>query len=139
MRRPSTSEREFDKELNALEAVFEFLDDTLSGTALDDRGRFVLELAVEELFTNIVKYGSDLSGRVAVRVTSEPDRVRVDIVDPNTHDFDPTRMPAVDTTRPIQERKRGGLGLHLVREMADGVEYRYRDREMTVSVTKHLE
>jgi anti-sigma regulatory factor (Ser/Thr protein kinase) len=139
MRRPSTSEREFDKKLAALEAVFEFLDATLSATALDERGRFVLQLAVEELFTNMVKYGSDLGGRVAVRVTTEPDRVRVDIVDPNTHDFDPTRLPAVDTTRPIQERTRGGLGLHLVREMADGVEYRYRDREMTVSVTKHLE
>ena len=131
--------REFDKGLESLEEVFSFLDEVLHGTPLDERGHFVLRLAVEELFTNMVKYHSNPRSRVAVRVTTEPDRVRIDLVDPDTDDFDPTQLPAVDTTRPIQERTRGGLGLHLIREMADGLEYHYQDRAMTVSVTKRLE
>jgi len=136
----STSEaREFGKDLDSLEEIFAFLEEVLLGTSLDERGHFVLHLAVEELFTNMVKYHSNRSSRVSVRVTTEPDRVRIDLVDPDTDEFDPTQLPKVDTTLPIQERRRGGLGLHLVREMADGLEYRYQDRAMTVSVTKRLE
>jgi serine/threonine-protein kinase RsbW len=135
----TTTTREFDKGFGSLDGVFAFLDEVLAGTRLDERGHFVLRLAVEELFTNMVKYNSNRHTRVAVRVTTEPDRVRIDLVDPDADDFDPTRLPAVDTARPIQERRPGGLGLHLIRQMADDVEYHYQGREMTVSVTKRLE
>jgi len=135
----ATVSREFDKSFGALVEIFSFLDEVLPGSALDDRGRFVLHLAVEELFTNMVKYNSGASRRVELRIAVEKDRVRVDLVDPDTDPFDPTQLPPVDTSAPIAERKRGGLGLHLIRSMADGLDYTYRDREMTVSVTQHLE
>jgi len=132
--------RQFEANLQAArEAHCEVIFKTFEATSLDDRGHFVLRLAVEELFTNMVKYNSNRRSRVAVRVTTDEDRIRIDLVDPDSDDFDPTQLPAVDTSRPIQERKRGGLGLHLVREMTDGVEYHYEDRAMTVSVTKRLE
>ena len=136
--RPTVREQDFEKEFGSLAAVFAHLDTALADAKLDDQGRFALELAVEELFTNMVKYGSG-RGRISVRVAAEPGSVRVDLVDPDTEPFDPTSFPAVDTTRPIEERKRGGLGLHLIRSMMDGFEYDYRGREMTVSVTKYLE
>ena len=133
------AEREFGKDLGSLLEVFAFLDEVLPATQLDDRGLYVLYLAVEELFTNMVKYNSGSSARLAVRIATENDRVRIDLVDPDADPFDPTTLPPVDTTAPIENRERGGLGLHLIRTMADGFEYHYEDREMTVSVTKHLE
>lgn len=135
---PTTSERDFEKDLGSLAAVFAHLDEALADAKLDGRGHFALQLAVEELFTNMIKYGSG-HGRVSVRIAANSDSVRVELVDPDTEPFDPTSFPSVDTTRPIEERKRGGLGLHLIRSMMDGFEYSYRGREMTVSITKYLE
>ena len=134
-----TISRGFDKTLGSLAGIFSFLDEVLSATPLGERGRFVLHLAVEELFTNMVKYNAGAGRRVELRVEVETDRVRVDLVDPDTDPFDPTRFPLVDTSAPMAERKRGGLGLHLIRSMADGLDYHYRGREMTVSVTQYLE
>ena len=139
MRGSTTTAREFDRCLGSLAEIVAFLDEVLPRGSLDARGHFVVHLAVEELFTNMVKYNSGSSSRIAVRVTTDDERVRVDIVDPDTDPFDPTQVPAVDTTRPIEQRQQGGLGLHLIRSMADGLDHQYRGREMTVSVTKHLE
>ena len=135
----STTVREFGKDLGSLDEVFAFLDEVLPATQLDDRGLYVLYLAVEEIFTNMVKYNSGSSTRLAVRIATEADRVRIDLVDPDTDPFDPTTLPPVDTSAPIENRERGGLGLHLIRTMADGFDYHYEHREMKVSVTKHLE
>ena len=135
----ATSSRGFDKSLGSLAGIFSFLDEVLPHGSLGDRGRFVLHLAVEELFTNMVKYNAGASRRVEVRIAVDKDQVRVDLVDPDTDPFDPRHWPPVDVGAPITERRPGGLGLHLVRTMADGLDYHYRDREMTVSVTQYLE
>jgi len=135
----ATTSREFDKSLGSLAGVFLFLDEVLPHGSLGDRGRFVVQLAVEELFTNMIKYNAGASRRVEVRIAVDNDHVRVDLVDPDTDPFDPSQWPSVDVGAPITERRPGGLGLHLVRTMADGLEYHYRDREMTVSVTQYLE
>jgi serine/threonine-protein kinase RsbW len=135
----ATTTREFDKSLGSLAGIFTFLDEVLPGTSMDDRGRFVVHLAVEELFTNMVKYNAGASRQVEVRIAVAEDRVRIDLVDPDTDPFDPTQIPQIDPAAAITERRRGGLGLHLVRRMADGLDYQYRDRKMTVSVTQYLE
>jgi len=135
----ATTSRGFDKSLGSLAGIFSFLDEVLPHGSLGDRGRFVLHLAVEELFTNMVKYNAGISRRIEVRIAVDNDYVRVDLVDPDTDPFDPSQWPSVDVGAPIAERRPGGLGLHLVRAMADGLDYHYRGREMTVSVTQHLE
>ena len=135
----ATTSREFDKSLGSLAGVFLFLDEVLPHGSLGDRGRFVVQLAVEELFTNMIKYNAGASRRVEVRIAVDNDHVRVDLVDPDTDPFDPSQWPSVDVGAPITERRPGGLGLHLVRTLADGLDYHYRDGEMTVSVTQYLE
>ena len=50
--------------------------------------------------------------------------------------FDPTQTPPVDTSRPIAERRAGGLGIHLVRQIADRIHYDYQGRDSTITVTK---
>jgi serine/threonine-protein kinase RsbW len=45
-------------------------------------------------------------------------------------------VPAPRLDAPVEERKPGGLGLHLVKSVVDRVTYEYRDREMRVSAEK---
>jgi len=53
--------------------------------------------------------------------------------------FDVTHAPTVDTTKPLSERQAGGLGLHLVQQMADTLQYEYAERRSTITFTKLLE
>ena len=45
----------------------------------------------------------------------------------------------MDIHQPIEQRRRGGLGLHFVREIADRLEYDWTDRVSTITVTKRIE
>lgn len=135
----STPIRDFDRDIRQLAEIFEFLDESLRTVTVDDRSRLVIRLAVEEFFTNMVKYNSHSQSRILVGIAADGDHIEVQLVDPDTDPFDPLQHPAVDTTTPIDQRRRGGLGLHLVRTLADHIDYRYQGREMTISVTKRME
>jgi anti-sigma regulatory factor (Ser/Thr protein kinase) len=61
-----------------------------------------------------------------VGLVAVPGGIEVTLVEHDvSHGFDPTHGPEVDTTAPLEARKPGGLGLHLVRKLADAIEYRY--------------
>ena len=53
--------------------------------------------------------------------------------------FDITETAEVDTKQSLEERRVGGLGIHLVNEMMDKIEYEYKDRQSKIILIKHLE
>ena len=85
---------------------------------------FEVILVVEELFTNVVKYGGCPGEPVRIDVTSEPNRVTIEMAD-SGRPFDPLAdTPEPDTTSPVEDRAPGGLGLHLALTMTDELSYR---------------
>ena len=52
--------------------------------------------------------------------------------------FDLTLAPKADTALPLMERKIGGLGIHLIREMMDDVRYRHVDGNNQIVLIKNL-
>lgn len=85
---------------------------------------FRVNLAIEELLTNIVSYGFDDTGRhlIRVRVSVTGSAVTVRIEDDGAA-FDPFARTPVDTAAGIDARSPGGLGIHLVKQMIDAVAY----------------
>jgi len=63
----------------------------------------------------------------------------VRLTDFDVESFDVTHAPAVDIDKPLSERQPGGLGLHLVRQMADTLHYEYAERRSTITFTKALD
>jgi serine/threonine-protein kinase RsbW len=61
--------------------------------------------------------------------------VEIGMVDRDVEPFDPTRGPAVDVEAPIDAREPGGLGVHLIRRMADSVEYEYNTQSRESRIT----
>jgi anti-sigma regulatory factor (Ser/Thr protein kinase) len=53
--------------------------------------------------------------------------------------FDVTRPTQTQFDTPFAERKPGGLGIHIAREMLDGLTYDYVDGTSRITLTKHLE
>jgi len=98
----------------------------LAGAGVSDAALFNVDFCFEEVFTNIVKYGfsDERDHWIDVTADVDHDRVVLHIEDDGTP-FDPKSGagPAPDITCPIEERPIGGLGLHLVRAIAAGLEY----------------
>ncbi len=93
-------------------------------------------LGLEELLTNIIKYGYDdqAEHRIAVRLQAGPEALRVAIED-DGHRFDPRQAPPPKLDRPLSERRAGGLGIHLVLAMMDRVDYRRLDNRNVLELT----
>lgn len=83
-----------------------------------------LVLAVDELVTNVVEHGYRHGpGDVTIELDRDRDAVVVRVVD-GAPAHDPLRAPEPDLTIPLEDRTPGGLGIHLVRTLADEVKHR---------------
>jgi anti-sigma regulatory factor (Ser/Thr protein kinase) len=83
-----------------------------------------LNLALEELFTNAVRHGGceGMEEAVEVRLRAALDGVRVEFRD-RGRPFDPAMVPAPDLRAPLETRRAGGLGIHLVRAIMRDIRY----------------
>ncbi|HEX7077714.1 MAG TPA: ATP-binding protein [Candidatus Eisenbacteria bacterium] len=132
------TERRFPRTIDSLEGIHEFVVEFLAAQRLDPDLAFDVDLVVEELFTNMVKYSREGRNPIAVGLDLAADGIRIMVRDFDVEPYDVTRARDAGVDRPIEERRAGGLGLHLVRRIADRVEYDYRDRVSTITVLKRI-
>ena len=131
-------EKSFSRELRTLDTVFEFVDEFVASSGLDDEVAFPLKLAVEELFTNFVRHNTGGQERIYISLSKSDGRLIVRLKDFDVEPFDGMNAPRVDVRQSLEERKVGGLGVHLIRSLFDTLEYDYRDRTLCVTATKTL-
>ena len=99
---------------------------------------FQIKLVVEEIGTNIVKYGYDDEGDSDIRITltSDSDALTMEIVD-DGKPFDPfAEAPPPDLDSPIPDRPIGGLGVYLVQKLMDESQYRRENGKNKVTLIK---
>ena len=100
---------------------------------------YLVSLAIEELVTNCIKYGyTDRKDHTIDFVLSVDDGALRMVVIDDGNPFDPLAAPRPDLTLPPESRPIGGLGLHLLRELADEMHYERRDGTNRLSVTKRM-
>lgn len=109
----------------------------LGREGIDAAHAFDLDLIAEELFTNMVKYGTGV-GPVGMSIAREGDHVVLVFRDEGGQPFDVTRPRPLPTDVPLAQRRAGGLGLGLVQRMADGFDYRHDGRTGTTTVRKRI-
>jgi serine/threonine-protein kinase RsbW len=82
-------------------------------------------LSLDEVLTNIITHGIGDSGdrEIAVRIDIGGGYLSATVSD-DGRPFDPLSLPEPDIHAPIEQRKVGGLGIHLLRELMDKVAYR---------------
>ncbi len=132
-------EREFPREIGALESLFAFIREFLAASGVTEDAAWNIDLVLEELFTNIVKYGRRSTMPVRVACAWEAPLVTVRITDSDSDFFDPTVEPGADTRAPIEERTPGKLGLHFVRQVAERFEYVHEGRTSRITVALRQE
>ncbi len=129
-------QKKFTRSFESLGNIYDFTEDILNSGEVEDAVRFPVHFALEELFTNMVKYCPDNANDILLDVAANDGSVSVAITDYDVDPFDVTAPRNVDTDTPIDDRVPGGLGLHLVQKMVDSLEYDYHERQSTVKFTK---
>ena len=128
--------RYFARNFDSLAAMYEFAEEALAANGIDEAVRFPVHLAMEELFTNMVKYNPDADSDISVEIDFDDGRVRVVFTEFDVDEFDVSRPREVDVDAALDDRTPGGLGLYLLQNIVDDLEYDYRDRRSRVVFTK---
>lgn len=107
-----------------LAMIREFVSRVGEKAGFDENEVMKLSLAVDEACANVIEhaYGDDGTKAVRVRVSFDPDRVMVEVVDTGKG-FDPSELPVKDVEQLVRERSSGGLGWRLIRSVMDEVHY----------------
>lgn len=121
----ASAHRSFPRTYDSIQNIFSFTAEVFARAGLDPELKRTVDFALEELFTNMVKYSTMSGAAVRVDMTGVDGGVEVTLTDYDVEPFDVTRAPEVDITLPIEERRPGGLGLHLIRKLLDSIEYEY--------------
>ena len=96
-----------------------------------------LHVALDEIVNNVVRHAAPRHPRIEVRLAADDTHVEVVIV-VDGEPFDLHDAPAPDVTLPIEQRRVGGLGVYLVRQLMDDVVYRRSDGENRLTLRRRL-
>jgi anti-sigma regulatory factor (Ser/Thr protein kinase) len=82
------------------------------------------DLSLEEHITNILRYAYDDAQprRICVRLDVLGGCLQIEVAD-DGRPFDPLQKPRVDTSLPLEDKPVGGLGIHLIRQFMDEIQY----------------
>ncbi|MGE0450464.1 MAG: ATP-binding protein [Vicinamibacterales bacterium] len=100
---------------------------------------FLVNLVIEELVTNCIKYGYDdtLEHTIEIVLSIAAQTLTIAVVD-DGHAFNPLEAPPPDLSLAIEDRPIGGLGIHLLRELTDDIVYERRDGTNRLTLVKHM-
>ena len=96
-----------------------------------------LKLAVEEAVVNVMEYAypAGKTGDIHIHITSNGRRLKFIITDSGVS-FNPTEALAADTSLSAEERPVGGLGIFLVRNLMDSINYERIDGKNVLTLRK---
>ena len=122
-----------------LGAVTAFVDRCMEELGCSMRSQVQIDVAVDELFSNIAYYAyPNGSGMAALRVEAAgPDCVLLTFIDGGVP-YNPLARPDPDTTLSAEERKIGGLGIYMVKKSMDEISYAYEDGKNVLRIKKKL-
>jgi anti-sigma regulatory factor (Ser/Thr protein kinase) len=108
----------------------------LEQQSLSPATEYAINLALEEMVTNVIKYAYDdeLPHQIGISVCIGDSEAVMTLTD-DGHEFNPLAAPEPDLDQDIEDRPIGGLGLHLVQSMAKRVEYERRQGRNLLTLT----
>lgn len=121
-----------------LPEVLKFVSDSLDEIGCEQKDRNHIEVAVEEVFSNIAGYAYNPeigTATVRVELTDNPLTVSLNFIDQGKP-YDPLAKPDPNVKLSVNERKRGGLGIFMTKKFMDEVEYDYKDGRNILTLKK---
>ena len=128
-----------DNDLQQISLLAGFVDRIREENNLDPNLAMNINLALEEAVTNVISYAypQGTQEKVNLEAVLEDRTLRFTLTDRGMF-FDPTTVPEADTTASLEDRRIGGLGIHLVRSIMDTVTYKRLDGKNVLTLTINI-
>ena len=126
--------------MDNLDQVLAFVDEQLEACECPIRYQLPIDVAVEELYTNIASYAYSPeigTATVRVEVKDDPLSVIITFVDEGVP-YDPLKKADPDLNVEIEDRQVGGFGIFMVKNSMDEVTYEYKDGQNILRIRKDL-
>ena len=126
-------------DIETIPQLNEFIDSVAEEVGLEMSLTMSLNLALEEAVVNVMEYAypEGQKGNVEIEVTADQQWMTFVITDTGIA-FDPTTKEDADTTLSAEERPIGGLGIFLVRQLMDVIDYKRKDNKNVLTLRKKL-
>jgi anti-sigma regulatory factor (Ser/Thr protein kinase) len=130
---------ELKSSLSELDILCEKLEDIGQKIGLSKKLIFEVNLALDELFTNIISYGfgDDEEHTIKITVTPQPETLCLCIEDDGIA-FNPIDFETPDVACSVENCKIGGLGIHIIRKLMDEICYQRCDDKNILTLKKTL-
>lgn len=135
---PLRERRDFARSFDSLDGIFAFVRGILDPRGVDQADSYAIVMTIEELFTNMVKYNANGRGRIVLDIQCSAGEVTCSLTDPDSDRFDINAVPDANIHLPVEQRRPGGLGIHLIRRMVDSIDYDYAERRSRITFRKTL-
>lgn len=129
-----------DAVVESLDAVTDFVDEGLEELDCPMKVIMQINVAVDELFSNIARYAyPDGAGKATVQIDALQDsrEAVITFIDQGIP-YDPLKKEDPDVTLSANEREVGGLGIFLVKKIMDDMKYEYKDGHNILKIFKKL-
>jgi serine/threonine-protein kinase RsbW len=127
-------------QINELSRIEVFLPELADEWGLPQSLILSVNLVLEEVFTNIVSYGyNDKNNHIiSIEFEKESDELKISVIDDGIA-YDPTLKEDPDITLSAADRPVGGLGIYLIKQIMDKVEYKRIGEKNHLILTKRNE
>lgn len=133
--------RTFPAKYTSLDDIRTLVAQAAQKAGLSDKAVYAVQLAVDEACTNIIDhaYGGESEEQIEITCEVTKDNLKISMRDKG-RPFDMDSVSSPDLNLPLSERQVGGLGIHLIRNLMDGINYKStRETGNTLILTKNLE
>ena len=127
-------------EAQNLIAVRQFVEDTTTRLNVRPDAISNMVLAVDELITNIIVHGyRGQPGSIDIELQATGSDLEIRLLD-QSPPFDPMTVPVPDIGAPLDQRRPGGMGIYLARQIMDTLSYRskFGQGNELILVKKHV-
>ncbi|MBR2067172.1 MAG: ATP-binding protein [Solobacterium sp.] len=129
-----------DAKVENVQQVTAFIDEELEKIDCPLKAQTQIDVAVDELFSNIAMYAyapSIGTATVQLEIEDDPRAVVITFIDQGKP-YNPLEKDDPDVTLSAEDRQIGGLGIFLVKKTMDDMTYRYEDGKNIVSIKKMI-
>lgn len=134
------AEIQLDATVENIDTVTDFVNEQLEAVDCPMKAQMQIDIAIDELFGNIAHYAYNPDvgpATVKVEVVENPTAVMITFMD-NGVPFDPLAKTDPDTSLSAEERGIGGLGIFMVKQTMDEINYEYKEGKNILTIKKNI-
>jgi len=133
-----TKSQIFPGRYDSLEKISEFIQENTKDAGFDGFTSYTIETAVDEACSNIIEhaYGQEIIGDIEISVSINPSNITIFIKD-NGRPFNPKSIPKPNLSSNLYERKGDGLGLYMMKQWMDEVQFEFIDNMNVLKMVKN--